>query len=110
MFDFVALKVNKQNEGFAVATLITGIIWFLIGEIDFKESRYSMKEYIFIFGIILAYLSTGLLMNNVIIAFVIYILIVIGLNIAFMRKDVLLLINELKVIVVNVKRKFIVNK
>lgn len=52
-------------ESIALATLIISIIWFIIGEIDFKEYRMKMKNYIYIFLSIITFLICGQIKNTI---------------------------------------------
>ena len=45
--NIVFYNVFKLIEAFAIATLITNIIWFMIGEIILKEYRLKLKDYMF---------------------------------------------------------------
>ena len=46
----------------AVAALITAIIWLIINEINFRELRFSTSDWIYIFFLLVIYLTSGLLL------------------------------------------------
>ena len=106
IFDIIAYIISKTNEGLAFATLLTSIIWFIIGEFDFKESKYKIKEYIFMSIVVGTFLITGLLIDNAIIGCAIY-LIVVGIAIFYLLKEELFyLIKEGKKVLLNIIEKF----
>ncbi len=107
IFDAIALFINKSNEALAIATLIISFIWFVIGEYDFKKSKYKFKEYIFIAIVACTYLFAGLVFENAIIGCLIYVIVTAICLAIFMKKETIYLINEGMSIV---KRKLKSNK
>lgn len=94
VLDIISYGIFKNNEGFAFATLATSIIWFIIGEIDFKNSRYTAREYIFIAIILVTYLVTGLFIKNVIIGCGIYLAITVILILLMFKNEYQYLLKE----------------
>lgn len=73
ILDFIAFSISKSMVYIAYATLITNVVWFIIGEFDLKEYKLSIKDYIYIFIILILFLICGNIINNAIIGFVVYI-------------------------------------
>lgn len=84
ILNFVFYNINKCIEMIALATLLTNIIWFIIGEVDLIKYRLNFKEYIYIFLILIVFLLTGKIENALIGCFI-YIIISGLLILIFMR-------------------------
>ena len=52
-------------EMFAIATLITNVAWFLIGEVDFKRYCLGISEYIYAFVIMILFIFCGQIPNAI---------------------------------------------
>lgn len=76
----------KNEISIAIATFITNIIWFVVGEIEFKKFRLNFKDYLLIFLEVCIFLICGLCFNSIS-GFIIYIIFSIILNIVFEKKD-----------------------
>ena len=93
--------IFKTMEIFAIATMLTSIIWFMIGEIDFKEYHYSIKEYIYIVLIIGIFLLTSIYFTpgyGFIIYFVLFIMFTILLlpkEVRYIKKECIKYINKM---------------
>ena len=94
ILDCVFYKFNQTNESFAFATLLTSIVWFIIGEICFKKYKYKNKDYLFMTIIIFSFLYCGLIIENAILGCAIYLFIVILLNWLFLCTEVKYIIKE----------------
>lgn len=66
ILNIILYAIFKNIEGVAIATLITSIVWFIIGEIDFREYRLDLKKYIYIFGILILFLICGQIPNSIV--------------------------------------------
>lgn len=95
ILNIVAYNISKNINSIAIATLITNIIWFIIGEYEFGEYRLKMKDYIYTFLVMFAFLICGLI-SNAIIGMIIYCFVVIILAIFLENKTVLKAIEEVK--------------
>ena len=91
-------------EAIALATLITSIVWFIIGEIDFKEYRMKAKNYIYIFLSIFTFLICGK-MGNTILACLIYMAIIFIFMNILMRNTLKNALCEVKNFINEWKRK-----
>ena len=106
IFDGVACMINKSNEGFAVATLIVSIFWFIVGEIEFKSSIFKLKDYAFMIIIMFFYLVTGLEIDNAIIGCIIYVVLAL-INIRiFLSNEMNWLFKETEKYVKKIVKKF----
>ena len=74
----------RTMEAIAFATLCTSIIWFIIGEIDFKEYRMSIKNYVYIFIAVILFLTCGQI-TNTIMGTIIYVSMVLVLTLMLKR-------------------------
>ena len=63
--------IYHSIEMIAIATLVTNIVWFTIGELDFKNYRLKIKDYAYTFIILALFIACGLI-NNAIIGLVAY--------------------------------------
>ena len=91
-------------EAIALATLITSIIWFIIGEFDFKEYRMKVKNYVYIFLSMFTFLICGQ-MKNTILACVIYMTIIFIFMNVLMRNTLIYALKEVKNFINEWKRK-----
>lgn len=66
ILNIILYAIFKNIEGVAIATLITSIVWFIIGEIDFREYRLDLKKYIYIFSILILFLICGQIPNSIV--------------------------------------------
>lgn len=67
-------NINKSIEFIAFATLITNIVWLVIGEVDFKQYRLNLKEYVYMALIMIIFLLCGIMISNAILGFAVYII------------------------------------
>lgn len=95
ILNFILYNIYKSMEMIALATLLTNIIWFIIGEIDFKKYKLKISEYIYMFSILIVYLITAKI-DNSIMGCGIYIIISCVLIFIFMKETMFYCINESK--------------
>lgn len=100
ILNIIFYNVFKSMESFAIATLMTNIIWFMIGEMKFKEYRLKVKDYIYTFVVLAVFLLCGEI-SNAIVGFVVYIISVLVLTILLMRKTLKYFIKEMKNVIKN---------
>ena len=60
-------------ESFAIGTLLSAIIWFIITIVDFKSMKISFLTYIYMVVQLLAFMFCGFLFNSII-GFIVYII------------------------------------
>lgn len=73
------------KEAFALGTLLSAVLWFLLCQRDFKDIELGFREYIFLFSLLVLFLSSGICFNSVI-GGVVYYLGYMILSIALMKK------------------------
>lgn len=66
VLNIVLYQIYNSMEMIAIATLITNIIWFIIGEIDFKQYKMKLREYIYIFIVMGVFLFCSQITNAII--------------------------------------------
>lgn len=104
--NLVGYFIFKSMEIFAIATMITSIIWFIIGEIDFKEYRYSIKEYCYIILIVLSFLATAFCVSTIL-GCVLYLLCYVIFAFLFLKDEVFYAKKELLKMINSVKKRFL---
>ena len=87
--------IFKNIEGFAIATLITNIIWFVIGEYNFKEYRLPWKNYLYTFLVLFVFLVSSRI-TNAIFSLFIYLVLIIIFTILFMNPVLKIIKHEVK--------------
>lgn len=92
----------KTLEAIAVATMMTSVIWFIVGEFDLKEYKLKNKDYIYIFIIFGLYIVINLLFDGLI-ALYIYILTYFTVSLLFVKDIILYLKKEF----INIINKFL---
>lgn len=103
---FISIVLNvimyylfKTVEAIAIATMITSIIWFIVGECDLKEYKLKNKHYIYVFMIFILYICINLLFDGLI-AFFVYILVYFIVSLVFI-KDIFIYIKKEFINIVN---------
>lgn len=94
LLNIIFYVIFKNIEAIAVATLITSIIWFTIGEIDFKEYRLKIKDYVYTFVILILFLVCGQI-QNAILGGIIYIFMLIVSTILLSKETMKTILNFL---------------
>lgn len=84
LLNIVLYYIYRSMEIIAIATLITNIVWFIIGEIDFKNYRLKFSEYLYTFIIMVLFIFCGQI-SNAIIGCTIYVLLALLLMLVFMK-------------------------
>lgn len=77
--------IFKNMIAIAVATLITNTLWFIIGELDFKMYRLNIRDYIYIFVVMIVFLLCACI-PNAIIGFITYFVSTLVLSITLQKK------------------------
>lgn len=93
--NIILFSIQGSMEMIALATLITNIIWFLIGEIKFVKYRLKIKEYVSTFGILILFLLCSII-DNAIWGFLIYIAITTIITLIIWTDTLKYCMNEIK--------------
>ena len=96
ILNVVLYNMNKSIESIAFATLITNIIWFIVGEIDFKEYRLKIKDYTYMIILLVVFIICGILVNSIL-GFIIYIIIAILLSMILLRETFIYCFNQVSI-------------
>ncbi len=102
--NIVFYNIFKSIESFAIATLITNMIWFIIGEIILKEYRLKFKDYIFFILEFIAFIFTGMKLTTVL-GTLVYLILTIVLAFILENSTVKYLINEITNMIKNRRKK-----
>ena len=103
LLNLISFNIFRAMEIIAVATLITNIVWFIVGEVDLKKYMLGVKDYLFAGVILLAFLSTSFLIGNTLLGLGIYLVIMVTCTI-FLSPDAFQFgIKELKSLVRRLK-------
>lgn len=86
LFNGILYFIFKNKEVFAIATLVSAILWWFLNSFDYKHVKYNARDCIYIFLVDILYLITGNYLNTIL-GFCIYIFAVSLLSILFMRND-----------------------
>jgi O-antigen/teichoic acid export membrane protein len=82
--NLIGYIIYKSMISIAIATLVTNIIWLIIGEMDFKDYFLSFKEYLYIILELLIFIILGII-KNTILGFVLYFILSLCLTFIMMR-------------------------
>lgn len=99
--NLIGYYIFKAMEIFAIATMITSIIWFIIGEIDFREYHYAIKEYLYIIFIITIFLLTSICFTPgygfivYLILFILFTILLLPKEVKYIKKECIKYINKM---------------
>jgi O-antigen/teichoic acid export membrane protein len=95
IFNVVCFQIMHVKEAFAVGTLLSGAVWYIISVPDFKYLKISISENIYLILAILTFLLTGFNLESIIGA-IVYLISVLTLLLIFMRPTLMKLIRDSK--------------
>ncbi len=75
ILNLVFFNINNSIVFIAYATLIVNFIWFLVGELYFKNYWLNYKEYFYVLIILISFIILNAFIINNYVAFIIYIVI-----------------------------------
>ncbi len=104
ILNFILFKLWHNMSAFALATLITSIVWMLICEVGNRELAFTWREYIFIVNMIFIYVITGSC-TGAVIGCVIYYVLFIVLLITLMNSTFMSLISNFSSVFYKVLKK-----
>lgn len=93
ILNIIGYLASKTVEAIALATLITSIIWFVIGECDFKIYKMKIKEYMYLFVSMLIFLICGKIENSIL-GGIIHIIIITLLTLVLMKETIKNIVSE----------------
>lgn len=74
IFNVLMWGIYKQKETFAMGTLLSVVVWFILCQFDFRDIPLKRKDYIFFVVEILAFISCGYFLGPIV-GFLVYALI-----------------------------------
>lgn len=92
VFNFICFAIRPVMESFAVGTLLSSILWFILNKTDFQEVTYRISEYIYIGLTLCVFIICGYFFESII-GFLIYITYVIIAAFVFEKKEVIFIKN-----------------
>ncbi len=95
LLNLILYNIFKTIESIAIATFITNVIWFIIGEYEFRDYRLKRKDYVYILFVISVFLICGLISSEII-GLIIYCFIILILVIFLEKRTFYKLLKEIK--------------
>ena len=86
VLNIICYQIVHSKEAFAIGTLISALIWFILADLDFKEYRVGSKQKIYIFVCLTIFLLCGYYLEATI-GFIIYILVLLLTTILLMKRE-----------------------
>ena len=86
LFNVGLFTVVRIKESFAIGTLLSAIVWFIICQIDFRELRLKLRELIYQIIVLIIFLTCAILFNSIL-GFFVYIMGILITALIFMRDD-----------------------
>lgn len=74
VLDALAYYLFGSMEAIAIATLITNVVWFIVGEVDLRKYALGIREYLYYLAIIITFLIT-IAIESVILGMVVYLIV-----------------------------------
>lgn len=65
IFNYLCYRIMKSKEAFAVGTLLSAVVWFILSEVDFKYIRSSVGTYLYLFFELAFFLIIGFYMSPI---------------------------------------------
>lgn len=78
--------IIHTKEAFAIGTMLCGIVWFILSELDFILLKANIRELVYLAFASVAYIIIGLSFESILGLFI-YLIVVIVLLFTLMRKD-----------------------
>ena len=95
IFNCICFYLIRSKEAFAIGTLLSSIVWFIISTFDFRYICSNRKVYLYLFLELVCFLYIGV-QNQPIVGLIIYVFITITLCIIFMKSTFFELYNKVK--------------
>lgn len=86
--------LNNSIESYALATLLSFIVWFFLCYKDFSNIKYSLKDMSFIIINIISFLLLGL-NTSYIFGFLVYLIIVFSTSFLFFKRETLFILKRI---------------
>lgn len=93
ILNIIGYNINRSMTSIAIATLITNIVWYIIGEMEFSKYKLEIKDYLYTFITLIVFLICGGLFDAIL-GFFIYCLSIVILITIFEREQFIKLMRE----------------
>lgn len=103
VFNIICYSLYKQIEAFAVGTLLSSLLWFILSKDDFKEYSYKLNEYIYMGLTIIVFLVCGYYLNSIL-GLLVYTIYAVIACFILMHSDFMFAITEL---IIPMAKKFL---
>ena len=98
LFNAGLYAVMHTKEAFAIGTMLCGVVWYFLSELDFPQLRSGWRENIFLLLATVSYLTFGTFMESLV-GLLLYIAVLALLALLLMKKDVMACIQMVKDII-----------
>lgn len=88
LFNAGLYSVIHVKEAFAIGTMLCGVVWYILSELDFPQLRSGWRENIFLLLSTVSFLTIGIFLESLI-GFLLYVAILVLLSLLLMKKDVM---------------------
>ena len=85
-FNVLLFTLSKVKESFAVGTLLSSIVWFIICQIDFKDLRPNVRELFYQIVELVLFLTCAMFLKSLI-GLIVYVIVTLGVSAVFMRDE-----------------------
>ena len=86
VLNILCFQIVHSKEAFAVGTLISALIWFVLSDWDFKEYKLGFRQGIYIFICLLIFIVSGYMLEAVK-GFIIYVAVFLLATLVFMKNE-----------------------
>lgn len=104
IFNIICYQIVHVKEAFAIGTLLSSLIWYIISTSDFKYLKITVKDNVYLLLAMIAFLLTGFYLESVM-GMVTYLVINFTLLLLFMKSTLVNLMKSLKHTVYKVVNK-----
>lgn len=95
IFNWGCYWVVPVKESFAIGTLLSAALWYVISVRDFRYLHISIIDYLFLIGELFVFLACGFFLNSLV-GFAVYLVFTVLMIYVFRRDSLHFLINELQ--------------
>ena len=89
--NLMAYFIFHNKEGFAIATMVSLLVWLILCQLDFKDFNMSISEIVYLALASITFYCVGVI-SNPILSFFLYIVLILTLSFLIMRKEFIELI------------------
>lgn len=105
LFNVVCFEILPCKEAFALGTLLSGMLWFVLCQFDFKDILLQFKRLAFLICICISFMLCGYLLNSII-GFIAYWMSLLFISYLFMKEDMIKTVRIILRFIIKRFRKF----